>query len=108
MTKTLAIASAALAASLSFAAPERAAEIAVSGYGGTSTLTNFPVLVRLSPEGIPGFSYADCDENGADIVFMDAGGAALAREIDVWNTNGESLVWVKVPELASGTRIFLT
>lgn len=33
-------------------------EMTVQGYSGTTALTNFPVLVRLSPERISGFTYA--------------------------------------------------
>ena len=71
-----------------------------------AALADFPVLVRLS-EGSPvGFSYADClRANGGDLRFADAGGNLLPSEVDTWNTNGESLVWVKVPSLAAGTRI---
>ena len=52
--------------------------------------------MRLS-EGIDGFDYSDFMVGGADLVFTDADGAVLASEIDTWNTDGESLVWVKVP-----------
>ena len=46
----------------------------VSGYNGTTELADFPVLVRLSEVGIPGFSYSDCYEGGADIRFIDSEG----------------------------------
>ena len=99
--KTLAlIAAAVLTATMSFALPRKAAEITMSGYEGSSTLENFPVLVRISPERIDGFSYADCAEGGADISFQDAAGNALDFEIDTWDASGESLVWVKVPSLS--------
>ncbi len=79
----------------------------VSGYAGNETLRNFPVLVRLS-EGSPvGFSYADFynpgDVSGADLCFLDAKGNAIPHEIDTWNPQGESLVWVTLPEMANGT-----
>ena len=78
----------------------------ISGYTGLSTLTNFPVLVKLSA-GMPvGFDYADCAEDGADIRFAASDGLVLAHEIDTWNTNGESFVWVKVPTLAGATTAF--
>ena len=103
---TLTAATLALAASVSFALPRKAAEITVSGYTG-STLQNFPVLVRISPERISGFSYADCAADGRDIAFSDANGNVLDREIDTWNPNGESLVWVRVPTLLPGTALTL-
>ena len=90
--KTLAlIAAAVLTATMSFARPRKAAEITMSGYEGSSTLANFPVLVRISPERIDGFSYADCAEGGADISFVAADGTTLlAHEVDTWDTAGES------------------
>ena len=110
MEKRLVLASAAVAVTaLSvFAQPRKAADFTVSGYTGESALANFPVLVRISPERISGFSYADCAADGADIAFTDANGNALAREIDTWDTAGESLVWVRVPSLANGTVITMT
>ena len=105
MKKTSLLIAAALAAASAFAAPRKAADITVSGYTGSTTLANFPVLVRISPERISGFSYADCAADGADIAFTDANGNALAREIDIWDTAGESLVWVSVPSFSSSTTI---
>ena len=61
------------------------------------SLADFPVLVRLST-AIDGFSYSDFQQqDGVDLAFLDARGNVLAHEIDTWNTDGESLVWVKVP-----------
>ena len=69
------------------------------------TLTDFPALVRLSAE-IDGFSYADFAlPNGGDLRFADANGTLLPHEIDTWNSNGVSTVWVKVPHLEKGTVI---
>ena len=76
--------------------------ITISGYSGSTTLTNFPVLVKLAAGAPFGFDYADCAEGGADIRFATADGLVLPHEIDTWNTNGESFVWVKIPAL-SGT-----
>ena len=80
--------------------------ITFDGYEGSETLTNFPVLVKVS-EGFPaGFSYADClKSNGDDLRFADAEDNLLASEIDTWNSNGVSRVWVKVPSLTSSTKI---
>ena len=85
------------------AAPKYYAKLTASGYSGESTLANFPVLVRISPEKISGFSYDDCAANGADISFKGADGTTLAHEIDTWNTAGESLVWVNLPSLTAST-----
>jgi hypothetical protein len=71
------------------------------GFAGNETLTDFPVLVRLPSA----FDYAGCQANGADLRFADENGELLASEVDTWNTEGESLVWVKIPTLKSGTAI---
>ena len=76
-----------------------------SGYAGSTTLTDFPVLVRLSKD-LNGFDYSACQiPNGGDLRFSDAAGNLLASEVDTWNTNGVSLVWVKVPSLNAATQI---
>ena len=78
---------------------------AASADVGDAALTNFPVLVRLSP-GISGFSYSDFKEtDGHDLAFGSDDGTELPYEIDTWNPQGESLVWVKVPELVADTKI---
>lgn len=83
--------------------------LSVTGYRGTSELNGFPVLVRLSEGCARGFSYSLFKaENGADLVFTDANGTELPHEIDTWNPDGESFVWVKVPELGvSGASILM-
>ena len=84
-----------------------AKEFAVSftNYTGTSRLQDFPVLIRLST-AIDGFSYADFHlANGGDVRFADSSGNLLSHEIDTWDTNGVSTVWVKVPLFSKRTRI---
>ena len=74
-----------------------------SGYVGASTLTNFPVLVRLS-ESVTGFDYDDFEQpNGGDLRFVLPNGQALEHEIQSWNEEGVSLVWVRIPELTAAT-----
>ena len=68
----------------------------------TGTLTNFPVLVRLST-AIEKFSYGKCKPD--EIRFFLPDGTLLEHEIDYWNENGESTVWVNVPELTADTVI---
>ncbi len=79
-------------------------KITFDGYAGDETLTNFPALVRFSEAGIPGFAYHSfTSDAGHDLRFVDAGRSRwLNYEIDTWNTNGESCVWVQLPELPSG------
>ena len=76
-------------------------DFTVSGYTGTQTLTNFPVLVRFST-AIKDFDYSQCAPDGRDLTFA-IGETELPREIESWDVNGESLVWVRLPELKNGT-----
>ena len=80
--------------------------ITTSGYAGSAPLTNFPLLVRLSTN-ITDFSYSQCRPDGADLSFYDAGFHRVAHEIDTWDTNGTSLVWVCVPEMTNSTKVRL-
>ena len=83
----------------------KSVNVAFGGVQSGVTLTNFPVLVRLS-EKIPGFKYSDFKQsNGGDLRFFDASGNLLSHEIDTWNASGVSTVWVKVPLLNSSTSI---
>ena len=83
----------------------RSFEITFPGYTRSGTLTDFPVLIRLSAER-NAFQYNKCKvANGGDLRFSDSEGNLLAHEIDTWNPNGESLVWVKVPSLTASTKI---
>ena len=77
-----------------------------SGYTGFSTLTNFPVAVRLAAGSPADFSYADMDDpsTGRELRFADGAGRSLPYEIESWDPNGTSLVWVKIPALAKGTK----
>ena len=76
--------------------------VTFSGYTGSSTLENFPALVR-----IPAAIASKCRNSGADIRFADSEGFVVPHEIDTWNPSGESLIWVSVPSL-SGTATTLT
>ncbi|MDD5522883.1 MAG: DUF2341 domain-containing protein [Kiritimatiellae bacterium] len=75
-------------------------KIVFSGYDRPETLTNFPALVVLS-EGVNGFSYSQCSSaNGGDLRFTASNGVTLLNhEIEKWDVNGSSYVWVQVPEL---------
>ena len=73
-------------------------------YSG-STLTGFRVLVKLSASNDAyGFSYTEAGGASHNIWFTSADGATVyPHEIDKWDTSGDSFVWVRLPELASGT-----
>ena len=48
--------------------------ITVSGYSGSETLTDFPLLVRLSEKDVYRFRYSDFQSDGKDIRFALADG----------------------------------
>jgi hypothetical protein len=75
--------------------------ISFPGYGRSETLSGFPVLIRLGTN-VTGFTYGDVASPwGWDLRFLDGTQSAeLPYEIEDWNTNGVSLVWVRIPELA--------
>lgn len=77
-------------------------QITFSGYTNSAGVQYFPVLVRLNTN-ISGFSYSQfvSPGNGADLRFIAENGRELPFQIDQWNTNGESQVWVQVPSIAS-------
>ena len=77
--------------------------VSVPGYDVAETLVNFPVLFRLAEDSPEGFSYAACRADGNDILFTDAGGNVIPHEIEKWDPEGESLIWVNLPKLAKGT-----
>ena len=81
------------------------AQLTVAGYDSQkAALADFPVLVRVSPSAVSGFQYSQMvdAEAGSDLCFVGMDGAGLPFEIDTWNTNGESLVWVKLPSMEQG------
>jgi hypothetical protein len=77
-------------------------EIRASGYQGATALADFPLLVTFSPAAAAGFSYAGFAAQGADLRFTDADNTVLlSHEIEAWDTNGVSRVWVRVPSLST-------
>ena len=93
----------------------RGAQFEVAGYtnaNGTArstTLANFPVLVRIANDSPSGFAYSQLlsPSDGADICFIDMDGNGLPFEIDTWDPDGTSLVWVKLPSMAQGAQFVM-
>jgi hypothetical protein len=75
-------------------------KITFCGYDQPGTLTNFPALVDLGTHRA-GFAYDQFASSvGGDLRFANADQSQLlAHEVEEWNTNGTSAVWVRVPEL---------
>ena len=74
-------------------------DIAVAGYTGTTTLTNFQALVKLC-DGKGTFQYSQCAaDDGSDIWFTDSDGNVIPHEIDTWDASADSFVWVRLPEV---------
>ncbi len=69
-------------------------------------LANFPVPVRISTTKIEGFSYDKCD-GADDISFSDESGNILPHEVEVWNTEGESVAWVSVPQVYTNAVFYM-
>ena len=78
--------------------------LTTTGYDGSSTLVNFPVLVHLSEADIPGFSYEGVKPGGIRFAAQD--GTLLAHEIDTWDPSGMSTIWVSLPELSGKDTAF--
>jgi hypothetical protein len=58
-------------------------------------LSGFPIMVRLDAGRI---DYALTQNLGHDVRFVDSDGVTvLPHEIEVWNENGASFLWVRVP-----------
>jgi len=74
--------------------------IQFAGYNRAETLAGFPALIILGTN-LAGFGYSQfASPSGGDLRFSDASGMTLFHEIDEWNTNGSSSIWVQVPTLA--------
>ncbi|MBQ8125970.1 MAG: hypothetical protein IJ173_08835 [Kiritimatiellae bacterium] len=80
------------------------ADLTDTRYTGTTTLTNFPVLVRVNATSIPGF-YDQCQADGGDVRFTDAEGNVLPFELNAWDPEGESSWWVKVPAYTANSYV---
>lgn len=89
-----------------FASWSNRCTIAFPNYKSSEVLSNFPALVILSTN-IPNFSYRQfASPLGYDLRFSDASQNELNYEVEQWNTNGDSFVWVQIPVLTDNTLIY--
>jgi autotransporter-associated beta strand protein len=79
-----------------------------AGYNKAETLTHFPVLVTLGTN-TPGFSYSQfLSGANSDLRFTDGSlTCELPYEIESWDTNGQSRVWVQIPSLTNNVTIWM-
>ena len=68
-------------------------------YGGSSTLTNYQVLVTLNSS----FDWNNVSSTGKDIRFVDSNGNVLPYWIEYWDYGNEALIWVNVSRISPGT-----
>ena len=75
-------------------------QITFDGYDRDETLVDFPALVVLNTN-CENFAYSQFNPGiPADLRFANSNLTALLyHEVEEWNTNGDSTVWVRVPEL---------
>lgn len=68
----------------------------------TTTLTDFPLLVRLHKDF---FNFSKVRPMGEDIRFSSAEGKAVKYQIEQWdNNNGFASIWVRLPRIQGNQR----
>ena len=79
-----------------------------------SSVDGHPIPLRIANDMPLGFSYADCQLDGSDIaVYAGSVDAETAEpemipfEIDTWNPNGESLIWIRPSSPTVGAKYTL-
>ncbi|NLB55965.1 MAG: DUF2341 domain-containing protein [Lentisphaerae bacterium] len=87
---------------------QKSMQITFPGYTSELALTNFPALVVFEESSLmSGFSYDDfLSPPYDDLRFVDGTGTTLAFEVESWDLNGKSYVWVKIPKLTHTTKIY--
>lgn len=68
--------------------------------------TNFPLLLRFDRET---FNFSEAQKHGEDIRFTDAGGGALAYQIEQWDADkGAACIWIRIPTIVGNARQAIT
>ena len=80
-------------------------KLTFKGYKESGTLINFPTLLVFDLSLYSTLYDSFASTNGYDLRIVDHEGADITYEIENWNTNGSSHVWVKVPEMEQDTSI---
>lgn len=73
-----------------------------------AAVSGLPVPVRLS-DSISNFNYSDVTQTGADkdLYFVDGENNPLPYEIEKWDDQGESIVWVRMPTWTASAHIYM-
>ncbi|WP_176736957.1 DUF2341 domain-containing protein [Oligoflexus tunisiensis] len=67
----------------------------------STTFTNQPVLIKLTPERFP---YAQAKADGSDLRFINSSDSTvLPHQIEEWIPGGTSLIWVRVDEIPASS-----
>lgn len=66
-------------------------------------LASFPMLVLLGPSRV---DYTDMQADGEDLRFVSSSGDALPFEIEAWDPNGVSAIWIALEELGPSSDPF--
>jgi len=72
-------------------------EINISNPGGV--LIDYQIQVDITSQN---FDYSHAMNDGSDLRFYGQDGRKLNYWIEEWNTNGQSRIWVKVPNIPNG------
>lgn len=84
------------------AGPDPRVRMTFSNEGRDEDLIDFPVLVRL--EQGTNFDHTLAEPDGSDLRFLDADGLrVLPHEIESWDVDGVSTLWVSVPQIDAGS-----
>ncbi len=68
-----------------------------------TNMSNFPIGIHLDTS-ISGFSWADIQDDGDDVRFVDSDDAtALPYEIELWDDGNDAWLWVQVPQIDGGS-----
>lgn len=73
---------------------------------GSEALTDFPLLVSVSDADLAWTNWGGgvSSASGHDIVFTEADGTSLLdHEVELYQTNGQLVAWVRVPSLSATT-----
>lgn len=65
-------------------------------------LTNFPVLIVLDGARV---DFANTQDLGQDLRFVDRNGALLPYEIERWNEANKSFVWVRLSQVSASSNL---